>query len=201
MSPEGLLTSTTGANILLAYFHYCNKGLYPFSKNCKESDLQNLAELDESSLEFVRWTRRYIEDHSKLSPPRGTALDNCLSDRVQLDSPSKKTIRNMHLSLQFVQNKADLWLPQSVTGSIYDSLTTPMTTVMIITSSHSSSSRTGCRMKPQLLAEHWSSASFVGLLPVTVIHQTGEERRSISAYAAGRPSSKSNACLVWMLLA
>lgn len=62
---EGILTAAKGANILLTYFHYCNKGLYPFSQDCKDSDLQNLAELDESSLDFVKRTRVYVEEHSK----------------------------------------------------------------------------------------------------------------------------------------
>lgn len=54
-----------GANILLAYFHYCNKGLYPFSQECKDSDLQTLAELDDDSLDFVKRTRIYVEDYSR----------------------------------------------------------------------------------------------------------------------------------------
>jgi len=52
-----------GANTLLAYFHYCNKGIYPFSSECKDSDLTTLAALDEDSLAFVRQTRAYISQH------------------------------------------------------------------------------------------------------------------------------------------
>lgn len=56
-----------GANTLLAYFHYCNKGVYPFSEGCKDQDLQSLASLDDSSIRFVHYTRRYASEHSKLA--------------------------------------------------------------------------------------------------------------------------------------
>ncbi|SPN96749.1 uncharacterized protein DNG_00269 [Cephalotrichum gorgonifer] len=52
-----------GANILLAYFHYCNKGIYPFSNDCKEQDLRSLAELDDAMMAFVRETRAYVTEH------------------------------------------------------------------------------------------------------------------------------------------
>lgn len=55
----------TGASIFLAYYHYCNKGVYPFSTECKDSDLQNLAELDEESINFIKYTRNYAKEHSK----------------------------------------------------------------------------------------------------------------------------------------
>lgn len=54
-----------GANTLLAYFHYCNKGIYPFSGECKDQDLQSLAELDDESMAFVRYTRRFASDYSR----------------------------------------------------------------------------------------------------------------------------------------
>ncbi|CAI4216408.1 unnamed protein product [Parascedosporium putredinis] len=54
-----------GANILLAYFHYCNKGIYPFSNDCKEQDLRTLAELDESAIRFVKETRSFASDHKR----------------------------------------------------------------------------------------------------------------------------------------
>ncbi|KAH7170959.1 hypothetical protein EDB81DRAFT_876970 [Dactylonectria macrodidyma] len=46
-----------GANILLAHFHYCNKGIYPFSEGCKDQDLRTLAGLDEDKIQFVHATR------------------------------------------------------------------------------------------------------------------------------------------------
>ncbi|KAK4240835.1 hypothetical protein C8A03DRAFT_12829, partial [Achaetomium macrosporum] len=49
-----------GANTLLAYFHYCNKAIYPFSAECKDQDLQTLAELDDEAISFVRYTRRVV---------------------------------------------------------------------------------------------------------------------------------------------
>ncbi|OTA92067.1 hypothetical protein M434DRAFT_75196 [Hypoxylon sp. CO27-5] len=54
-----------GANILLAYFHYCNKGVYPFSAECKEQDLSSLANLDESKLKLVQFTRANVEKYKK----------------------------------------------------------------------------------------------------------------------------------------
>jgi hypothetical protein len=56
---------STGANTLLAYFHYCNKGVYPFSDECRDQDLQTLADLDNWAVSFVHDTRRYAAEHSK----------------------------------------------------------------------------------------------------------------------------------------
>ncbi|OAA82473.1 hypothetical protein LEL_02018 [Akanthomyces lecanii RCEF 1005] len=50
-----------GANIVLGYFHYCNKGLYPFSDECNESELRSLAELTEHELGLVRATAAYAK--------------------------------------------------------------------------------------------------------------------------------------------
>ncbi|CEI64192.1 hypothetical protein FVEN_g9033 [Fusarium venenatum] len=59
-----------GANILLAHFHYCNKGIYPFSEDCKDQDLRTLAGLDEEKIKFVHNTsnlaRRYALQWEKL---------------------------------------------------------------------------------------------------------------------------------------
>ncbi|KAK0746284.1 hypothetical protein B0T18DRAFT_148135 [Schizothecium vesticola] len=54
-----------GANTLLAYFHYCNKGIYPFSADCKDQDLQSLAELDGEAIDFVKYTRQSASEHRK----------------------------------------------------------------------------------------------------------------------------------------
>lgn len=54
-----------GANILLAYFHYCNKGIYPFSNDCKEQDLRNLADVNNNTFTFLKETRAYVAKHSK----------------------------------------------------------------------------------------------------------------------------------------
>lgn len=75
------LTYQPGANILLAYFHYCNRGTYPFSDECKESDLQNLAELNGGAIDFVRWTREQAEMNSKFpSLQIGTFGESKVSD-------------------------------------------------------------------------------------------------------------------------
>ncbi|KAI1428219.1 hypothetical protein F5Y12DRAFT_782666 [Xylaria sp. FL1777] len=54
-----------GANILLAYFHYCNKGIHPFSAECKEQDLTTLAALNEQRAQFVRQTKLHVDKHRK----------------------------------------------------------------------------------------------------------------------------------------
>ncbi len=54
-----------GANTLLAYFHYCNKAIYPFSAECKDQDLQTLAELDDDAIKFVHDTRQLAAKHSE----------------------------------------------------------------------------------------------------------------------------------------
>lgn len=59
------LTEEQGANTLLAYFHYCNKGIYPFSAECKDQDLQSLAELDGEAIDFVKYTRQSASEFRK----------------------------------------------------------------------------------------------------------------------------------------
>ncbi|KAG5938453.1 hypothetical protein E4U59_003767 [Claviceps monticola] len=54
-----------GANILLAHFHYCNKGWYPFSDKCKEQDLRTLADLSDDRVKFVQETRRIVEANAQ----------------------------------------------------------------------------------------------------------------------------------------
>ncbi|KAI1094938.1 hypothetical protein F5B19DRAFT_489837 [Rostrohypoxylon terebratum] len=54
-----------GANILLAYFHYCNKNIYPFSAKCKEQELSTIAELDETQIKLIQFTRSNIEKYKK----------------------------------------------------------------------------------------------------------------------------------------
>ncbi|KAF4463562.1 hypothetical protein FALBO_9615 [Fusarium albosuccineum] len=56
-------TRDEGANILLAHFHYCNKGIYPFSEECKDQDLRTLAGLDEEKIKFVHGTSTYAKRH------------------------------------------------------------------------------------------------------------------------------------------
>ena len=55
----------TGANTLLAYFHYCNKAVYPFSTECKDQDLQSLAQLDDEAISFVHYARQFVAEHSE----------------------------------------------------------------------------------------------------------------------------------------
>ncbi|KAL2023444.1 hypothetical protein VTK56DRAFT_2440 [Thermocarpiscus australiensis] len=60
---ENVKEYNLGANTLLAYFHYCNKGIYPFSAECKDQDLQSLAELNDETISFVHYTRRFAAEH------------------------------------------------------------------------------------------------------------------------------------------
>lgn len=60
-----VLKRLQGANIILAYFHYCTKGLYPFSEECSDSELTKLAELDEKDVKFVQLTRKYAKHRGK----------------------------------------------------------------------------------------------------------------------------------------
>lgn len=62
---EDIADKLAGANTLLAYFHYCNKGIYPFSDECRDQDLQTLAALDDWTIQFVHDTRKYAAEHSK----------------------------------------------------------------------------------------------------------------------------------------
>ena len=50
---------------MLAYFHYCNKGNFPFTEQCKDADLKFPGELSPEDVQFVRWTREYAIEHSK----------------------------------------------------------------------------------------------------------------------------------------
>ncbi|PFH56145.1 hypothetical protein XA68_17007 [Ophiocordyceps unilateralis] len=54
-----------GANILLAHFHYCNKGVFPFSDECKDKDLRTLADLGDDELQFVHATKDYVKGHRR----------------------------------------------------------------------------------------------------------------------------------------
>jgi hypothetical protein len=52
-----------GANILLAHFHYCNKGSHPFS--LKRNFPASMAELNEDQVQFVVRTAEYFDARSK----------------------------------------------------------------------------------------------------------------------------------------
>ncbi|KAL6902604.1 hypothetical protein GGI43DRAFT_402305 [Trichoderma evansii] len=54
-----------GANVILAHFHYCNKGRVPFSEHCEDKDLRALAQLDEEKIQFVRATRALVQRHQQ----------------------------------------------------------------------------------------------------------------------------------------
>ncbi|KAI1390162.1 uncharacterized protein F4822DRAFT_226236 [Hypoxylon trugodes] len=54
-----------GANILLAYFHYCNKGAHPFSPDFKEQDLSKIAGLDDSKIKVIQATKQNVEKYKR----------------------------------------------------------------------------------------------------------------------------------------
>ncbi len=53
-----------GAKVLLAYFHYCNKGNYPFRMDWTAPDRVNYMELDEEQVNFMRQTSEEISAKS-----------------------------------------------------------------------------------------------------------------------------------------
>lgn len=53
-----------GANILLAYFHYCSKGFLPFSMNVKMAELSTLGGLNQKQVGLVESTKKYVKTHS-----------------------------------------------------------------------------------------------------------------------------------------
>ncbi len=54
-----------GAKVLLAYFHYCNKGSYPFKMDWTEPDQVSCMELDEEQARFIRQTTEEINQKGK----------------------------------------------------------------------------------------------------------------------------------------
>jgi hypothetical protein len=58
----------SGANTLLAYFHYC-KNTYPFSPDYKQDDVETLADLKAPGSALVQETKSFVSAYSKsLSP-------------------------------------------------------------------------------------------------------------------------------------
>jgi hypothetical protein len=55
-----------GANILLAYFHYCNKGLHPFALNSNSPEFATMAALNPKQVEFIEFTRTYVKEKGTL---------------------------------------------------------------------------------------------------------------------------------------
>jgi hypothetical protein len=43
-----------GANILLAHFHYCNKGWEPFTLNWDDKKAASRAELNDEQIQFMK---------------------------------------------------------------------------------------------------------------------------------------------------
>ncbi len=53
-----------GAKIMLAYFHYCNKGAHPFSLDWTVADNIAMAELNAEQVQFVKETAELVKAKS-----------------------------------------------------------------------------------------------------------------------------------------
>jgi len=51
----------SGANVLLAYWHYCNKGFQPFAAEGDARALLVTAGLSPPQTEFIKYTSRYVK--------------------------------------------------------------------------------------------------------------------------------------------
>jgi hypothetical protein len=51
----------TGANVLLAHWHYCNKGFKPFAPGSSAADFHALSELNPYQTTFIRKTSIYVQ--------------------------------------------------------------------------------------------------------------------------------------------
>jgi len=49
-----------GANILLAYFHYCCKGFRPFELDWDSAETTSMADLDPEQIQFVQRTAVFV---------------------------------------------------------------------------------------------------------------------------------------------
>lgn len=56
-----MLNGHVEANILLAHFHYCNRGLSPLSGDAKDCLLRVEMGLDEAKVQFIRYTRQFAK--------------------------------------------------------------------------------------------------------------------------------------------
>lgn len=50
-----------GANTILAYFHYCCKGYYPFSTDWNVDDTASMADLDLDQIQFIKRTTQHVQ--------------------------------------------------------------------------------------------------------------------------------------------
>ncbi len=105
-----------GALIILAHFHYCNKGKLPFSLADSYETLEQLkkiAELDEEQTMFVRNTSIYV--HSVRKYRNLELMRNIL--RISLGHDVKKARENLDFGhdLYFVSQMFDEeWRPTPI---------------------------------------------------------------------------------------
>jgi len=66
-----------GADILLAYFHYCCKGFQPFALDWNAAETTSMAELDVDQVRFIKNTATYV----KTNEPRFREIrERCLCE-------------------------------------------------------------------------------------------------------------------------
>jgi hypothetical protein len=65
-----------GANILLAYFHYCCKGFRPFDLDWDSTETASMADLDPEQIQFVRRTAEYVHKNSMFPDPHALTLSD-----------------------------------------------------------------------------------------------------------------------------
>lgn len=59
--PDLITELHLGANVLLAYFHYCCKGFCPFDLDWDAGETTSMADLDPDQIKFVRRTAEYVQ--------------------------------------------------------------------------------------------------------------------------------------------
>ena len=57
-----------GATALLAHFHFCNKGSYPFSEAGDKSEILIAAGLTATQTLFIQNTRKFVIAHGSVIP-------------------------------------------------------------------------------------------------------------------------------------
>lgn len=110
-----------GADILLAYFHYCCKGFRPFSLDWNAAETTLMAEVDVDQIRFIKNTATYVKTNGKrpilafytrssnvliraefsrnpgATPVRGRTLFHCSTLRRSLDAKGYKRIAVVEL--------------------------------------------------------------------------------------------------------
>jgi hypothetical protein len=79
-----------GANILLAHFHYCNKGWEPFTLNWDDKKAASRAELNDEQIQFMKRTSRFVKMNGIIAPLSPTFLSLTWVNRNTLQRSSQQ---------------------------------------------------------------------------------------------------------------